>query len=185
LVSQIVAIVGPLSGRHLWRVIVNSRQFAQVGLGLIGVWALVSALTLFSRIVSIGDAGPRGRDILVVAVPLALLVGFSYLLVFRSTLLAATIAPDVAVTNERGTQDLARVLVALVGVFLLAQALPITLNVVLAFFAAGEFPEAPSRAPQIRSFIGVCVQDAVALYLIMRPGRLVEYVRRPLPERAG
>jgi hypothetical protein len=160
---------------------VNSRQLAQVGLGLIGVWALVDALSIFLRIVSIGAAGPRGRDILVVAVPLALLLGFSYLLVFRSAQLAATIAPDVAVMNEHGAQDLAPILVALLGVFLLAQAIPATLNVVLAFFAAGEFPEAPSRAPQIRSFIGIGVQDVVALYLIMRPGRLVEYVRRPIP----
>lgn len=161
----------------------NSRQLAHVGLGLIGVWALVDALIVFLGIASTGDGGPRGSDVLVVAVPLALLVGLSYVLVFANTQLAAAIAPDYRETSSRGAPDLAPILVALLGVLLLVQAIPITLNAILAFFAAGEFPAMPSRAPEVRKFIGLGAQDAVALYLIMRPGRLVEYVRRPVSKQ--
>jgi hypothetical protein len=158
----------------------NSRQLAQVGLGLIGVWALLDALRVFSGIAFMGDAGPRGAAVLVVAVPLALLLGLSYVLVFRSAQLAATIAPDVGATNEHGTQDLARILVALLGVLLLVQAAPVTINAVLNFLVAGEYPDASSRAGPLRSFIGSGVQLAIALFLIMRPQRLLDYVRRPV-----
>ena len=160
----------------------NSRQLAQVGLGLIGVWAILDALWVFSWIASMGDAGPRGAGLLVVAVPLALLLGLSYVLVFHNAQLAATIAPDAGAASEHGTPDLARILVALLGVLLLVQAIPRTLNAVLAFFAAGEFPVRPNLSGPIGSFIGDAIQVAIALYLIMRPDRLVEYVRRP---RAG
>jgi hypothetical protein len=158
----------------------NSRQLAQVGLGLIGVWALLDALRVFSGIASMGDEGPRGAGLLVVGVTLALFLGLSYVLVFRSAQLAATIAPDVGATNEHGPQDLARILIALLGVLLLAQAAPLTINAVLGFLAAGEYPDAWYRPGPLRSFIDSCVQLAIALFLIMRPQRLLEFVRRPV-----
>jgi hypothetical protein len=157
----------------------NSRQLAQVGLGLIGVWALLDALRGFVTIAAI--AGGSFRPLLLsIAVPVALLLGLSYVLVFHNAQLAATIAPDVRATSEHGTPDLARVLVALLGVLLLVQAIPGAISALLGFFAAGEFPERPSRVLPVRSFIGSGVQLAIALFLIMRPQRLLDYVRRPV-----
>lgn len=160
----------------------NSRQLAQVGLGLIGVSALLDALRIFWTIAFAGDSIPRGSAIVVVAVPLALLLGLSYVLVFRSAQLAATIAPDVEGTEEHGASDLPRILVVLLGVMLLVQAAPVTINSILAFFAAGEYPGTP-RAGEFRAFVGYGVQVAIALFLIMRPERLLAYVRRPVPEQ--
>ena len=160
----------------------NSRQLARLGLGLIGVWALLDALTLFTQIAS--NLESLGSEFLfVAAVPVVLLLGLSYVLVFHSAGLAATIAPDAdeGAASDHGTPDLARILVALLGVMLLVQAIPRTLNLILAFFAAGEFPVAPNLVRPIGNFIGDAVQVAIAIYLIMRPDRLVEYLRRPRP----
>ena len=160
----------------------NSRQLARLGLGLIGVWALLDALTLFTQIAS--NLESLGSEFLfVAAVPVVLLLGLSYVLVFHSAGLAATIAPDAGAASEHGTPDLARILVALLGVLLLVQAIPRTLNLILAFFAAGEFPVAPNLVRPIGNFIGDAVQVAIAIYLIIRPDRLVDFVRRPRAER--
>ena len=102
----------------------NSRQLAQVGLGLIGVWALLIAL--------------------------------------------------------QGFMTLAVVAGASLGVLLLVQAIPGAISALLGFFAAGELPTMPSRAGPVRFFIGSAVQPAIALFLIMRPQRLLDYVRRPV-----
>jgi hypothetical protein len=157
---------------------VNSRQLAQVGLGLIGVWALLDALNGFMTVAAFvrGEGGPA---MLSVAVPVLLLLGLSYVLVFHNSRLAATIAPEGDATVEHGTPDLARVLVALLGVMLLVQAIPRVLNAVLAYLAAGEYPDVSSRALPLRSFLGTAVQVAIALYLIVRPERLLDYLRRP------
>lgn len=166
----------------------NNRQLAQVGLGLIGVWALLDALSIFSTIAFAGAAGPHGSDLLVVAIPLALLLGLSYVLVFRGAQLAATIAPvapDAGAAREHGAVDISRTLVVLLGVMLFVQAAPLMVNAVLAFFAAGEFPDASSRAGPFRGFIGLGVQVAIALFLIMRPERLLAYVHRPPREHGG
>jgi hypothetical protein len=92
----------------------------------------------------------------------------------------AAIAPHDAAANEHGTPDLARILVALLGVLLLVQAIPGMISGLVAFFAAGEFPTMPSRAGPVRFFIGSGLQLAIALFLIMRPQRLLDYVRRPV-----
>lgn len=164
----------------------NSRQLARVGLGLIGVWALVDVLNGFMTFAAVvGSGEPPGPVLLYLGVPVALLLGLSYVLVFHNAQLAATIAPDADAASEHGTPDLARILVALLGVMLLVQAIPRTLNAILLFFAAGEFPVAPPLAGPIRNFIGVAVQVAIAIYLIIRPDRLVEFVRRARAERTG
>jgi hypothetical protein len=164
---------------------VTNRQLAQVGLGLIGVWALLDALRVFSGIVSMGADGPRGSAILVVAAPLLLLLGLSYVLVFRSSSLASAIAPEGQATNAHSAADISRTLVVLLGVMLLAQSVPRLINIALAFLAAGEFPEGAPNSGLLRDFIASCVPFAIALFLIMRPERLLSYARRPLTEQAS
>ncbi len=161
----------------------TNRQLAQVGLGLIGVWALLDALRLFSGIVAMGADGPRGSAILVIAVPLLLLLGLSYILVFRSSSLATTIAPAHS-TGEQGTANVSRTLVVLLGVMLLAQSVPALINIGLAFLAAGEFPEGAPNSGLLRNFVATAIPFAMSLFLIMRPGRLLAYIQRPSPEHA-
>ena len=160
----------------------NSRQLAHVGLGLIGVWALLSVVNTFVSIsLVVGSGEPPGPMLLPVGVPVALLLGLSYVLVFHNSKLAAAIAPDAVSETPQGATDLARVLVALLGVHLFVVAIPSLLNHVVAFLAGGEFPQAPSGAGTLRYFIGSGVQAAIALYLIVRPERLLAFVRRPVP----
>ena len=82
-----------LSGHHLWRLIVNSRQLAHVGLGLIGVWALLTALNgLMMLSAVVGSGEPPGPVLVSVGVPFALILGLSYVLVFHNAKLAEAIA---------------------------------------------------------------------------------------------
>jgi hypothetical protein len=131
-----------------------------------------------------GVAGPRGSAILVVAAPLLLLLGLSYVLVFRSSSLAAAIAPDGQATSAHSAADISRTLVVLLGVMLLAQSVPRLINIALAFLAAGEFPQGAPNNGLLRDFIASCVPFAIALFLILRPERLLAYVRRPQLENA-
>jgi hypothetical protein len=158
---------------------VNSRQLAQVGLGLIGVWALLIALQGFMTLAVVAGAS-LGPMLLSIAAPVALLLGLSYVLVFHNGQLVAAIAPDDAAAREHGAPDLPRILVVLLGVLLLVQAIPGATSALLGLFAASEFPTMPSRARPVRLFIGSGVQLAIALFLIMRPQRLLDYVRRPV-----
>ena len=161
----------------------TNRQLAQVGLGLIGVWALVDALKIFSTIALMGAAGPRITEMFVLAIPMALLLAFSYVLVFRSGQLVSAIAPDAQDATEHSPPDTPRVLVVLLGVWLLTQALPLMSNVILAFLAAGEYPST-GQTVMLRGSLGSVLQIAIGLFLIMKPERLLEYVRRPQPEHA-
>jgi len=176
------AIVGAVSGPLLRSVIVNCRQLAQVGLGLIGVWALVVALNGFMTFAAIFGREATGAVLISIGLPVLLLLGLSYVLVFHNIQLATAISPDPAATIEPGsTDDLARTLIVLLGVFLLVQAIPGTLNGVLAYLAAGEFPNTTIGLGPLRGFIGHVVQIAIAIWLIRRPERLLDYVRRPRP----
>jgi hypothetical protein len=159
---------------------VNSRQLARVGLGLIGVLALVDALNGFMTFAAIFGRESTGAVLISIGLPVLLLLGLSYVLVFHNAQLAAAISPDAGATID-GSPDLARVLIVLLGVFLLVQAIPGTLNTLLAYLAAGEFPQVGNRAAPMRSFIGHVVQIAIALWLIMRPERILDYVLRPRP----
>ena len=160
----------------------NSRQLAQVGLGLIGVWALLTSLTYLASLSAVvGGGEPPGPVMLFVGVPAALLLGLSYWLVFHNARLAATIAPDTESTSAHGAADLSRVLVVLLGVYLLVIAIPSLLNAVMTFIAAGEYPVAPSTGGPVRYLLGSGVQAAIALFLIFRPERLLAFARRPTP----
>jgi hypothetical protein len=159
---------------------VNGRQLAQVGLGLIGVWALLDALNGFMTFAAIFGRESTGAVLISIGLPVALLLGLSYLLVFHNSQLAAVISPDAGATIE-GSPELARILIVLLGVSLLVAAIPGTLNAVLAYLAAGEFPEMPNRTAPLRGAIGHVVQIAIAIWLIRRPERLLDYATAGTP----
>ena len=170
--------------QHLRRLIVNSRQLAQVGLGLIGVWALLYALNgLMTLSAVLGQGESPGPVLLSIGVPVALMLGLSYVLVFHNSVLASAIAPDAGATIDVGASDLGRILVVLLGVMLLVEAIPGTLNDVLAYVAAGEYPNMTDRSGPLRGFIGHAAQIAIALVLVRRPGRLLDYARAGTPAR--
>lgn len=159
----------------------TSRQLAQVGLGLIGVWTLLDVLVAFTGLGYLAADGSIGSFAIMEILPFALMLGLSYILVFHNAKLAAAIAPDVDAAPEPGSTDLARILVALLGVMLFARAVPGPISEVAGFLAAGEYPSVSSAPFPLRAFIGSSVQIAIAVYLVARPDRLLSYVRRPMP----
>lgn len=163
---------------------VNSRQLAQVGLGLIGVLALVYALNGLSTMAAMAVASQEPAFAFVVAaLPLAALAALSYVLVFHNVQIAAAIAPHTKATSESGTPDVGRILVVLLGVFLLVEAIPGALNAALTLRDLAEFGGS-SRTAVTAHLLSVVIQIAIALYLIVRPERLLDYVQRPLAQPA-
>ena len=163
----------------------NARRLALVGLGLIGIWLVAEALMMFATFSRVGEMSSRGF-IVAAGIPLALILGFSYVLVFHNAQLARTIAPDPAATIEFGSADLARVLFALLGVVLLSEAIPSVLNLIIAIamMAGQEFGSSAERAGPIRALLSAAAKGAIGWYLIANPERLLAIVRRPLRETA-
>ena len=160
----------------------NARQIARVGLGLIGIQLLVTALTMFASLARFGQQS--GWQFLVAMVlPFGLLLGFSYVLVFHNSSLARAIVPSTDATVDTGGADFARVLFALLGAYLLAEAGPATLNAIAAVLmsTSDEFAGNPARYAPVRSLLADIAKGAIGWYLIARPQRLLELVQRPLP----
>lgn len=153
----------------------NSRQLARVGLGLIGVWALMTAISGFMTFAYVVRSEPSSVLLLI---PIALLVGLSYVLVFHNSRLAEAIAPDAGEGTESGAPDLARVLVVLLGVHLLVTAIPGVLSVALGLLSGGPFAPGMASGGALRVLLGPVSQSVIAGFLIARPERLLEFVRR-------
>ena len=160
----------------------NHRQLAQIGLGLLGVWSLLTAVATFIQIGAIvGASGARLGA--AEAIPVALLLGISYLLVFHNAQVAAAIFPNVEATPDDATYSISRTLVALTGVLLVVQAAPGVLNAVLAYFTVGAV-NPTARGQLVARLVGLVVPLGAGIYLITRPERLLDYLERPLPEQA-
>jgi hypothetical protein len=159
---------------------VNNRQLAQVGLGLLGVWAVLSAVAAFIQIAGVvGVSLPRLGFAEVV--PVGLLLGLSYLLIFHNASVATAIFPSVDAADQHTPPDFARTLIALTGVILLVQAAPSAVNTVLILLSVSEI-DPPQRAELLRRLIGILVPIGSGIYLMTRPGRLLEYWQRASPE---
>jgi hypothetical protein len=164
---------------------VNARQIAQIGIGLIGIYVLASAVQLFASYLGMaGRAGgaPIGSTVMFIGIPLALLLGFSYVLVFHNAQFAKAIVPDSDATITGDGTDLARVAFALLGVMLLSDGIPSLINHVLSFVASAsqEYSNPGERLAITRSVVGVAAKVAIGWYVIARPKRLLDAVRRPM-----
>lgn len=155
----------------------KNRQLAQVGLGLLGVWSLLSAVATFIQVGAIVGAS-LGRVALAVALPVALMLGLSYLLIFHNAKVALAIFPDVDDGAAQAEPDFAKTLVALTGVMLLVQSTPSALNVFLTLVALDR-TDPSLHGDVVRRLIGLLVPIAAGIYLLLRPGRLLEYLGRP------
>ena len=161
----------------------KNRQLAQVGLGLLGVWSLLSAVATFIQVGAIVGAS-LGRVALAVALPVALMLGISYLLIFHNAKVALAIFPEVEDGATLAEPDFARTLVALTGVMLLVQAAPGALNALLTLLAVGQTD--PSLRPGVvRRLIGLAVPVGAGVYLLTRPDRLLEYLNRPAAQETS
>jgi hypothetical protein len=166
-----------------WSLIVNNRQLARVALGLLGIWGLLTAVAEFIQIAAVIGASATPVALAVV-VPAAALLGLSYLLIFHNARVAMAMFPESEAAAEPLPADLARTLIALTGVVLVVQASPGAVNNILNLFIMGA-TESSLRAPLLRRLISSAVPIGAGWYLIARPGRLLEYLQRPLPELAA
>lgn len=165
----------------------KDRQLAQTALGFLGVWALLDAVNGFTAVAEAlapGAGASLASVALVVGLPSLLLLGLSYILVFHNAKLAVVIAPDAEAALGRGTPNLARLLVALLGSMLLLQTLPRVVNLILNLFVAAGDPDIIQGGALRRALISTGVEVACALYLIVRPERFLAFLDRPRAESA-
>lgn len=158
----------------------NARQLAQVGLGVLGVWTLVTAVGIvagFFESIAVAEGSVSGVAFLVVGMPAVILFGLSYVLVFHNAQLAAAITPtDAAI--DHATPGLARLLVALTGVIVVLESSPRFVNLVLNIFAVADDPEAVHGGALARGLISTSIELACALYLVLRPERFLAFLNR-------
>jgi hypothetical protein len=162
----------------------NNRSLSELGLGLLGVWALLQALVGFMNIAASIVIFPNPealRSVLLAeAAPVALLLAVGYVLVFHNAAVATAIFPDFGSKRDHNP-DLTRVLTGIVGVLLLGVAIPGLIRAVFTLVALREFQSSSSRALQVREFVGFGAQAAFALFLIVRPERLLAILQREEP----
>ena len=165
----------------------NGRQLAQLGLGLLGVSALVNAVNIvagvFESIAAEGASIP-GAAILAVGAPTLVLLGLSYVLVFHNAPLAKVLVPDAEASVSGFMPDIARLLVALLGAMIALQTLPRCINLILNFLVAASDPTPAPTGSLIRGLVATGIELACALYLVMRPERFLAFLNRPRSEPA-
>jgi hypothetical protein len=159
---------------------VNSRYLGRLGLALIGVYALLITVSSLTTLVTIASTGAR-FSFAVAAVPMALVAVLSYVLVFHNDQVAAAILPDDDAAGAVDLSNLPQLLVVLLGVLILIQSIPETLNVAMAYFAATQLGGSARNGVSAR-FFGAAIQIAIALYLIARPQRLLDFAQRSVPQ---
>ncbi len=157
----------------------NPQALAQVGVGLLGVWAFIEALLVFPRVATAGaflsvEHGAYAAFIAML-LPFLALLALAYILVFQAPAVARRMLGRKDPDQTVAPTDLARVLVGLMGVFILLGALPGLLLTV----AAGEGVELPAGL-RLRSGLAGAVQAAVGIVMIVRPAILAD-LWRPAP----
>jgi hypothetical protein len=161
---------------------VNNRQLARVGLGLLGIWAMLTATTLFIQIAGV-VGGALAPLVLAEIIPVALLLGLSYLLIFHNARVASAIFPDVQDANTGVPSDLARTLVALTGVLILVGAAPVVVNAALTLLTLND-AEPTARGEVLRRLAGSAIPVGAGIYLIMHPSKFLDFLDPPTAESA-
>ena len=156
----------------------NSKHFAQLGIGLLGVWALIGAVNGFTNILlTAASVQEVDRTLLYAAgLPVVALFALSYVLFFHSGQLAAMIAPDASPASAP-SEDLSTILVVLTGVLLLVEGAPGAISLLFSTMAARGLG-GDAQAVLMRRLVSVAAQIGAALFLIVRPGRLLDFVYR-------
>jgi hypothetical protein len=156
----------------------NPRTLSQLGLGLLGIWALIEALALFPQVAPLASmvTNTGGAQALVfgIILPVALLFGLSYLLVFHSEVVSRRVFREFDPSPSDPSVLQARVAVGLLGVLILALAIP-HLVASLILFA----DERMAASVPLREVISYAVQTALALFLIVRPEALLGFWSTP------
>jgi hypothetical protein len=150
----------------------NGRAVSQVGLGLFGVWVLVQAL--FASIRVLGSlqtfpSGPRPAIAVAMVIPVVLLFVLSYVLVLHNATVAQRLFPNLGDSAEPGTPDLPRILVGLLGVFLFCTAIPPVLQMI-----PRQMFNTETLILERGALAGYAVQVALAIFLVLRPARILE-----------
>jgi hypothetical protein len=149
---------------------------------LVGVIALIDATESLTTLGAIAaSSGGQPLFVIVAAVPMALLGALAYVLIVRGERLAQVLAPDTDSTaTAPGARELAPVLVALLGVYILVAALPGSLAAIISYRAVAGFSTSTAAGAKGR-LLGYALQIAVALFLALRPERVLAMIQHAEP----
>ncbi len=163
--------------------IMNPRATAQLGLGLLGIWAFIDALLLFPQLATSGAYLSLQRGLYApfigMLLPFLVLLVLAYVLVFHTPTVAQRVLPLQETAEAEPHGDLAPVLVGLVGVWIFLGSLP----GVLQTWAVREGFQVAAGL-QLRSGIASGARALVGLAMILRPGIFAD-LWRARPQGSG
>jgi len=155
----------------------TARTTAQLGFGLLGLWAAIQAVAMFPGLAVMASAITATSGfvpvVFAIILPVAFLMVMSYLLLFHNARLTAQLFPGVEEESKAETADVPRVLVGLAGVLLLGLVVPHIVRVIPGLGGPAAVTASVERV-QTRELISAALQLALALYLIFRPGKFLE-----------
>lgn len=155
----------------------KSLSVAQLGLSLVGLYALVQALVLFPSLASLGSLLlERQQAVVAVSVtllPFALLVALGVLLLTSPDRIARWILRG---THGNETlpvpEELAALLFSISGILIVAAALPDLVSIALRYVSTGG-----AQVPEAHWLAGHLARLVLGLFLFFRPGAVLEFWR--------
>jgi hypothetical protein len=168
----------------------NSRILGQIGLGLLGVWALVQVLfgvvVLVGAITTFQEASGSSRSgLLMIGLPVAALLGLSYVLLFHSASVAHLLFPDVDAAADAARADLPPVLVGLLGVLFVGMATPSVIRALFTFVPSDPYLSREILRSRLRDIAGYGLEAALGVFLVLRPRRVLALWQSPPSDRAA
>ena len=153
----------------------------QVGLGLLGVSALIEALTLaiVSGFGSMANLPPGGRGIVALLwVLLGVLALFAagYALILHNNRIARILLARCGIVDAAvpGVPDIRSILVGLFGVSLLVRALPVAIGAIGTALNLRPQVMYPVVSYPLQQIIAMALQVGLGTYLVLRPARVLE-----------
>lgn len=157
----------------------NARAQGELALGLLGVWAMIQAISALasgvSMLLSWNGALPASPLLWAINIPSALMLAAGYVMVRYNTAVMAFLFPRVSATAEVEVDslELSVVLVGCLGVWILSAAVPALVRALLMYSPDMPLGSSMGRATRQRTAAGYVVQAALGAFLAFRPRRVL------------
>jgi len=159
----------------------NVRAQGELAVGLLGIWAMLQALSVLSTTASMMLSMDRQAMLTpvlaAIALPAVLMLGIGYFVVRNSATVVRLLFPTLGGEAETDPMELSVVLVGCVGLWLLGSAVPGMVRTLLLNAAVVGLGFPAPRARDQRAAVGSVVQGMFGLVLVLRPRSVISLWR--------
>jgi hypothetical protein len=155
----------------------NARAQGELAVGLLGLWAIIQAVSTLSSGVTMllswnGEVPPAGL-LWAVNFPPALMLAFGYVMVRYHAAVMTFLFPNVGAVAEVDSLEPSVVIVGCLGLWIFASAMPSLVRALLMYAPGAQLGLAATRATSQRSAVGYILQAALGLFVALRPRRVL------------